>query len=264
MGQTVFDRFASELRDQREAIFQRIAETEEDVHVIVGLRDSELEERAQEDRLVRFLSRLDERGRREIEAIDGALQRLREGRYGLCLACGDTIPIARLRVLPAAEFCRDCAEEREHILHDRRPEEMPAHHPGEVPPDFEAMNDAERGDALRHLVREDGRVDEDALRIVVRHGIVHLRGSLPSEAEHQILLGLVKDVAGFEEVDDHLEIQGLAWQREDESLPEGEAPELPVGFLESETPGDVAPSERGVDWEPPAAPNPEEEPEEGT
>jgi DnaK suppressor protein len=134
MGKTVFDHFAMELRDRREALFRRIAENEEDFELITGLRDSELEERAREDRLVRLLSRLDERGRREIEALDGALQRLREGRYGLCLACGNTVPIARLRILPATGLCRDCAEEREQSLPAGRTEETPARHPVEVLP----------------------------------------------------------------------------------------------------------------------------------
>jgi RNA polymerase-binding transcription factor DksA len=260
MGERTFAESAGELREQREAILRRIAETEEEIGLIRDLRETELEERAQEDRLVRLLSRLDDRGRREIEAIDRALQRLREGRYGLCLSCGHAIPASRLRILPATELCRDCAEERERNLRTGRTEEMPRHHPGEVPGDLAVLDDAERGQALRQLVREDGRVDTEDLRIVVRHGIVHLRGSLPSEAEHQILLGLVKDVAGFEEVEDLLEIQGLSWQRDEEAEPEPGTRELPASSAEAGE--DVAPSERGVDWEPPAVPTPEEEPEE--
>jgi RNA polymerase-binding transcription factor DksA len=263
MAAKIFDRLADELRDHREAVFRRIAETEEDVVVIAGLRDTELEERAQEDHLIRLLSRLDERGRREIEAIDAALRRLREGRYGVCLSCGVRIPVTRLRILPATELCRACAEERERELRTGRTEPMPMRHPGEVAPDFAGLNDVESGQALRQLVREDGRIDADDLRIVVRHGIVHLRGSLPSEAEHQILLALVKDVAGFAEVEDRLEIAGLDWQRDDEEGPEPGAPEPPAGFVETAA-DDVASSERGVDWEPPAAPTPEQEPEEET
>jgi RNA polymerase-binding transcription factor DksA len=39
--------------------------------------------------------------------------RLAEGRYGLCLRCGEAISAARLQVMPAAECCLACADARE-------------------------------------------------------------------------------------------------------------------------------------------------------
>jgi RNA polymerase-binding transcription factor DksA len=36
--------------------------------------------------------------------------RLVEGRYGLCLRCGEAISPARLQAMPAAEFCLACAD----------------------------------------------------------------------------------------------------------------------------------------------------------
>lgn len=47
---------------------------------------------------------------REVEA---ALQRLSEGRYGLCVACRAAIPPARLRVFPEAAQCVPCASAEE-------------------------------------------------------------------------------------------------------------------------------------------------------
>ena len=63
----------------------------------------------------------------------------------------------------------------------------------------------------------------DELRIVVRQGVVHLRGMLASEAEHQILLGLVRDVAGIQEVDDRLAIKAVCWKHDEPG--EGDTPE---------------------------------------
>ena len=39
--------------------------------------------------------------------------RLAEGRYGLCLRCGEAISAARLQVMPAAECCLACTDARE-------------------------------------------------------------------------------------------------------------------------------------------------------
>ncbi len=52
----------------------------------------------------------------EIQAIDAALQRLREGHYGQCADCGETIDTARLLAQPAAPRCAACQQrfERTH------------------------------------------------------------------------------------------------------------------------------------------------------
>lgn len=40
--------------------------------------------------------------------IDGALQRLADGSYGLCADCGEAIALARLQSLPQAQRCLAC------------------------------------------------------------------------------------------------------------------------------------------------------------
>jgi DnaK suppressor protein len=46
----------------------------------------------------------------ELQGIEAALGRVREGSYGTCVACGDEIGRARLKAYPAAERCRPCQE----------------------------------------------------------------------------------------------------------------------------------------------------------
>lgn len=41
--------------------------------------------------------------------IDAALQRMDEGRYGLCKTCGNDIALGRLQVRPQAALCISCA-----------------------------------------------------------------------------------------------------------------------------------------------------------
>ena len=41
--------------------------------------------------------------------IDGALERIESGVYGLCLECETAIAQARLEALPATTRCRECA-----------------------------------------------------------------------------------------------------------------------------------------------------------
>jgi RNA polymerase-binding protein DksA len=44
----------------------------------------------------------------ELAAVEAALQRLDENRYGECLDCGESIPLQRLLVQPAATRCAAC------------------------------------------------------------------------------------------------------------------------------------------------------------
>ncbi len=50
---------------------------------------------------------------RRLSAILAALERLEEGRYGLCGQCGDEILFERLRAMPEAVNCIDCQADLE-------------------------------------------------------------------------------------------------------------------------------------------------------
>jgi len=51
-----------------------------------------------------------ERERRNLAEIEAALGRIKKGEYGICSACGNKIPDARLRAIPWATICVPCAE----------------------------------------------------------------------------------------------------------------------------------------------------------
>jgi RNA polymerase-binding protein DksA len=46
--------------------------------------------------------------RQTVDDIERALARMTSGTYGLCVTCGDRIPVARLEVIPWAEQCVKC------------------------------------------------------------------------------------------------------------------------------------------------------------
>jgi len=101
------------LRKERQHFLGEFRRAEEHLGFIAEDRESEMEERAQEERSARLLASLDDRTLFAVREIDAALQRLLEGRYGHCETCRKRIPIARLRALPATRFCKNCAGQRE-------------------------------------------------------------------------------------------------------------------------------------------------------
>ncbi|SPF32136.1 Sporulation, yteA family protein [Candidatus Desulfosporosinus infrequens] len=56
-----------------------------------------------------------------VEAIDVAISRYDQGKYGLCEHCGEEIPFERLEALPYTTVCMECSREEEkeeqHSLH---------------------------------------------------------------------------------------------------------------------------------------------------
>lgn len=56
----------------------------------------------------------------ELRQVESALSRLDEGAYGNCAECGVAIPLARLRVQPAALRCASCQAALERIEAGRR------------------------------------------------------------------------------------------------------------------------------------------------
>ncbi|HET9596117.1 MAG TPA: TraR/DksA C4-type zinc finger protein [Anaeromyxobacteraceae bacterium] len=57
--------------------------------------------------------RLADRERQLVPKIRIALQRIEEGTFGLCISCGEPIPMARLRARPVTDLCIECKREAE-------------------------------------------------------------------------------------------------------------------------------------------------------
>lgn len=65
---------------------------------------------------------LSETERARLQAVEEALARVDDGRYGLCENCRSPIPLRRLEVLPFAKFCVECQQEEERANARRLPE----------------------------------------------------------------------------------------------------------------------------------------------
>ena len=70
------------------------------------------------DREISFI--LSDRGRSKVKNIDDALERLEEGSYGVCDACGLEIAEERLTAMPFTRLCRDCQQDQEREARSQR------------------------------------------------------------------------------------------------------------------------------------------------
>ena len=62
------------------------------------------------DEMASHLAELDSR---ELEQIERALGRLKQGTYGVCESCSQKIPVGRLNALPYSTLCIECQREME-------------------------------------------------------------------------------------------------------------------------------------------------------
>jgi RNA polymerase-binding protein DksA len=70
-------------------------------------------DRAAYDSRIALLDRLSDWYTKEIDEIDKALDRVKQSKYGICLACHNPIETQRLEFFPEAAFCAACQETRE-------------------------------------------------------------------------------------------------------------------------------------------------------
>jgi RNA polymerase-binding protein DksA len=257
MDKEILNSWAEILRCRRAELLKEFRQAEDDLEFIAADRESEIEERAQEERSARLLARLDDRTLREVREIDAALQRILDQTYGVCEACGESIAVGRLSTLPETRYCRDCAErnEKQEVT---AAEEAALPPKDRVPPDLSLLDDRELVEGIREHLKEDGRIDTEELRIACREGVVYLDGALPSETEHQILVQILTDVLGLKEIVDHVQLEELLWEREDRSK-EKPPEELPP-WQEAYGTEDIAESsEEDKEFVAPSDPTPKEE-----
>jgi RNA polymerase-binding protein DksA len=115
------DRFRGILEEERQRVLDAISylheETpgslEDETEEIVGSSDNHLGETATAtlDREIDYS--LEENSEQVLKAIEGALERIDEGTFGICQTCGEPISEERLEAIPYATQCIDCRRKGE-------------------------------------------------------------------------------------------------------------------------------------------------------
>jgi len=101
------------LENMKQELLSRIERTHKHIHERdeISANFSEQSVERSNDDVVR---QLDAEGREELRLIEAALERIGDGEYGRCLECGREINTGRLKAIPYAERCIDCANAGEH------------------------------------------------------------------------------------------------------------------------------------------------------
>ena len=265
MNQAFLREIADQLQQERRTLVGKVNQADEVFHTMTETRQPERNEEAQQERDWIALGPLDEQQRKQLADIDAALARIEAGIYGGCAECGREIEEERLRAVPTTELCAECARrmETEAEAAEARPaeplvesEDLPQ--AGRLPPDLDQLDDEELAAELIDMVRQDGQVDMEEIQLRARKGVIYLEGAIPSEQQRDILHNILTDVAGVQEIVDNLEVERLAWERDDRSKNQAAQDITPGTIPDREPYGGtedvVLTQEEGVTYEPPVNP----------
>ena len=89
---------------KRDEVFEAHRLSDE-ARLILSEHDIETEETAQKESIEDILAILDEKGQKDIQAINSALRRMELGQYGSCEICGKEIEVERLEAIPSTAVC---------------------------------------------------------------------------------------------------------------------------------------------------------------
>lgn len=105
-----YDQIRRKLMDRRDEIKGRLDKVDQDILHTNGAPNPDSGEQAIERENDDVLEALGGLARSELEKINAALERIERGEYGNCTLCKKTIAAERLKAIPFADRCINCAD----------------------------------------------------------------------------------------------------------------------------------------------------------
>ncbi|MBD3811455.1 MAG: TraR/DksA C4-type zinc finger protein [Betaproteobacteria bacterium] len=120
LSQTQLDQLARKLREDYQALVREVRDELENSgnqHRIdlLNREPGDSGDESLANALADFNLTILDRHIDEMRDIEAALQRIRNGEYGICTDCGDAVTFPRLMAYPTAKRCIVCQEQREKL-----------------------------------------------------------------------------------------------------------------------------------------------------
>jgi DnaK suppressor protein len=114
MDKRFVERIERALLGMKDEIFQHLAQENEDFRKLIEDKEpKDLADIASSDIDRSTLEALEMVEVKRLGRIDAALARIKNGKYGSCMSCGNKIPRERLEAIPYALLCVKCQSSEE-------------------------------------------------------------------------------------------------------------------------------------------------------
>lgn len=116
MDKKKLDGFKRRLEERQRELRQTVSRTAQDGREADLESAQDVADRAANSYTKEFLFSQSSNERQILQMVDGALNRIRKGSFGECIACGEVINPKRLEAVPWTRHCIACQEKLEQGL----------------------------------------------------------------------------------------------------------------------------------------------------
>jgi DnaK suppressor protein len=114
MDKKVLEQFKKGLEERQRVLRESVSRTEQDGRAADATDSAQdIADRASSSYQKEFLFHQSNNDRQLLQMVESALERIRQGSYGECIACGNEINSKRLQAVPWTRYCINCQEKLE-------------------------------------------------------------------------------------------------------------------------------------------------------
>ena len=121
MEKKKLDYFKKRLETRQQELRRTVTRTEQDGRTADDEATQDIADRAASSYNKEFLFHQSNNDRQLLNMVETALDRIREGSFGECIACGKEINPKRLEAVPWTRHCIECQEKLEQGLLEEQP-----------------------------------------------------------------------------------------------------------------------------------------------
>jgi DnaK suppressor protein len=116
MDKKKVDYFKKRLLTKQEEVLRQVTKTEQDGREADEEATQDIADKAANSYTKEFLFHQSDENRRLLMLVTEALDRMKAGSYGLCVACQEEVQQKRLEAVPWARHCIECQEKQDQGL----------------------------------------------------------------------------------------------------------------------------------------------------
>ena len=110
------DLYKKQLLAKQEELLHAVSKSEHDGREADEEATQDIADKAANSYIKEFLFHRSDENRRVLQLVNEALERIRSGAYGRCVACGEEVQIKRLEAVPWARHCFECQDKQDQGL----------------------------------------------------------------------------------------------------------------------------------------------------
>lgn len=107
------EEFRKRLLTKKDELLRLVSKSEQDGREADEEGTQDIADKAANSYTKEFLFHQSDDNRRVLQLVNEALDRLKDGSFGLCVACSQEVQAKRLEAVPWARHCIECQEKQE-------------------------------------------------------------------------------------------------------------------------------------------------------